>query len=251
MNGQQLFKEIGKIDNKYLEKVDNQVVKRIKYKKVFLLAALFCTMGTIISMGAIVARKHNNQSNISVSATQKTYADYSSLQEAVEGLGFAPKFPEEFSNGMLFKEGQTVTIEDIGNQNTVTARFPMVMISYCLENRTVILNCEPLEEGYVAPQSDIKIVEYNGHELYVDSGKVLLVPQNINDDELKTILVNEQNRGMVLVRNDSVLQPSIRYGCKILWVENGVLYTLVNLVDNKKDLTDETEMVAMVQEIID
>lgn len=249
MNGQQLFKAMGELDNKYLEEMDYKIVRRIKQRKLFLLAALFCLMGTMVSIGAIVSRRYNNQSNISINSTQATFEDYDSLQEAIKELSFAPEIPQEFSNGMFFSEGQIITVNDVGNKNIIIDQFPKVTIAYHLNNRRVILNCEPLDEEYMVFEGDNK-VEYNGQDLYVDFDKILLVPQNLNDDELKTILANEQSDGAVLIKNDSIMQPLSRYRRKVLWVKNGILYTLTNLVDNKKDLIEEKEMITMVNEII-
>lgn len=250
MKGRQLFEKIDGINEKYLMEADSKVGKNIKSKKIVLLVAVFCLMGSVISVAAINSRRYNNRSSISVSSSQIMDMDYETLQGQIEKLDFTPMIPEKFSNGMLFNEAQIMTTEDIGD-NEVLAQFPMVMVSYCLENKQVILGCEPWEEKYMALQSDTNIIQYNGYQLNIYFIKILMVPQNMDDNELKNILANKQNKGYTLIRSDKVSEPIIKYENKVLWLKDGILYTITNSADSGENLMTENEIVKMAQEMID
>jgi len=101
-----------------------------------------------------------------------------------------------------------------------------------------------LEEKYRELQGDTNIIQYNGYKLNVYFIKVLTVPQNMDDNELKNILAKD--KGFTLLRSDKVSEPIITYKNRVVWSKDGILYTIANSADSCENLMTENEIVKMV-----
>ncbi len=173
MNGKDLFKAIGMIDDDLILDADREAVfmKTKKFKAVAIIAAAVVTLGAATGvMGHYLLGGRSGYGSI--------FPDYTSVPSAEtlkKDVGFEAEMPEEFSSGYTFKEAGIMDNEDFDTDGNSVESFKSVHFDYVKDGDEFSIYVDAAENGGNSNPADLA-EEYNGVGIYYYSYVNKLVP---------------------------------------------------------------------------
>lgn len=175
MNGKDLFKAIGMIDDDLILDADREAVfmKTKKFKAVAIIAAAVVTLGAATGvMGHYLLGSRSGHGSI--------FPDYTSMPSAEtlkKDVGFEAEMPEEFSVGYTFKEAGIMDNEDFDTAGNIVESFKSVHFNYLKDSDRISIYVDAAENGGNSDPANLA-EEYNGVSIYYRSYVNKLVPGN-------------------------------------------------------------------------
>lgn len=219
------------------QKKENSFMKKLTVKKLVVLAAAVCVLGStaVYAAGKITGITSSSSHNNDVT-------DFARLPEAEKQLGVPIRTVEKFTNGFAFSLWNVGDRERMDEQNNVVSKSKFLTLIYKnAENKDIFLSAEPVFSTEEAKNDTI--YDYNGTTLRYSTFINKAVPSDYQLTEEDKI--NSQRDDYSISYGTSTVEELVIQN--VSWICGDTFYQLMDMNQS----VDEEGLIAMAKEIVD
>lgn len=217
------------------------MVRRISKRKVILIAAALCLIGSAaaVAAGKVAGWTSHTYSN------RPDFVSLKELDQAEEAMGFSIQAVEKFTNGYQFDKGFIIDVQEHDSNGTVLGSFPETSLEYRNGANWVGLSVYPAyKKTETEKHGEIVTIPYGDITLTYTKDIYKFVPPDYQVTPEEEALI-EQGKLYVSYGTDAV---EIREMTAISWYAGEASYLLMPYGDTP---VPQEELVQMAKEIID